>query len=297
MSKYSIKKYFSDIGTVEYKIASTRKELEGALALVYREYLKRGYISPKYYKSGLRITMYNALPDAITFIALKDKEVIGAATLIPDSPLGLPLDEAYKKDADKLRKAGRKICEIGQMAIKSELFGKGFFSLFNFKKLQFIFTLFMAAYQYAIFYKRFDDMCIVTNPKLMIFRFLPFQPISEIKYYGYDRIAIKKKAAVLKRMDLEKMRIVAGKFEQGQPLKLSYRMTLYKIFFRDKISQKIFENRFECALKDLHYFFVKKSDIFKRLNKRQKDYIRHCYGLTEAKFNGLLKGEGIGGRN
>ena len=40
------------------------------------------------------------------------------------------------------------------MAIKGELFGQGFFSMFNFKKLNFVFSLFKLVFQYAAFFFR-----------------------------------------------------------------------------------------------------------------------------------------------
>jgi len=51
MSRFSIKKNFSNIGKVEYKMATSRVELEGAASLIYREYLLRGFILPENYKS------------------------------------------------------------------------------------------------------------------------------------------------------------------------------------------------------------------------------------------------------
>lgn len=73
MSRYTVKKNFSGIGEIEYKVASSREELEQSFSLLYKEYLARGFILPKYYKSGLRITPHHLAPGATTFIALKDK--------------------------------------------------------------------------------------------------------------------------------------------------------------------------------------------------------------------------------
>jgi len=277
MSRATLRKNIKEIGELEYKIASSREELEGALSLVYKEYLMRGFILPKYYKSGLRITIQHALPGTTTFIALKNKEVVATTTIIPDSPLGLPTDEVYKKEVDRLREKNRKVCEAGYLAIKSELLGHGLFSMFNFKKIDFMFTLFKLALQYAIHFTEFDDICIVTNPKYMIFKFLPFEIIGEVKYYGYDRISVKKKAAVAKRMDL---RTVEDKLKQ--------KIGLTKMLLGGKVPQEIFKQKFQLRPKDLRYFFVKKSDIFKNAKKQEIEYIRNCHGLSEEQFNKLL---------
>jgi len=285
MVMYSIKKTFPEIGEIEYKVASSRKELEGAFALIYKEYLLRGFILPEYYKSGLRITPHNILPGTTVFVALKDKEVVATNTIIPDTPLGLPLDMGYKEEADTLRRARRKICEGAYLAIKTELFGRGYFSMFNFKKLDFIFTLFKLMFQYALLHAQFDDLCIVTNPKYLMFKFLPFEVMGEVKYYGYDRITVNKKAAVLKRLDLRKMRKYIN-----QPYKvIGKRLVLYKMFLADRIPERIYTQRFQFSLEDLRYFFVEKSDILEKAKQWQKEYIRSAYGLTQKEFNNLLK--------
>jgi len=278
MPKYAIKKTFSEIGQIEYKVVSSGEELEQSMALVYREYLVRGFILPRHYKSGLRVTLHHITPGAVTFIALKNKRVVATMTIIPDSPLGLPLDTGYKKEADNLRKSGRNICEVGYLAIDSGLFGKGLFSMFNFKKLDFMFTLFKVLFQYVIFHEKFDDMCIVTNPRYMIFKFLPFKVMGGVKYYGYDRIAIKKKAAIFKRMDLRKMREYLN-----APQKLGIRPSLYKIFLGSRLTKEVFESKLKLSSEDLRYFFVTKSDIFKELDGKQKKYINASYDLKEDK--------------
>ncbi|MCX5666690.1 MAG: hypothetical protein NTY34_00020 [Candidatus Omnitrophica bacterium] len=281
-----IKKTFPEIGEIEYKIVSSRDELEQSMALVYREYLMRGFILPKYYKSGLRITTHHITPGTAAFIALKDKKVVATIILMPDSPLGLPLDMGYKNEADKLRKDRRKICEVGYLSIDSGLFGRGLFSMFNFKKLDFMFTLFKMVFQYAIFHEKFDNMCIVTNPKYMIFKFLPFKAISDVKYYGYDRIVVKKKAAVFKSMDLDHMRK-----NLEDPHKIAgLRLSVYKIFLGSRIPQDAFKEKYLFSPEDLRYFFVEKSDILKGLKGVEKEHIMAHYKLTEEAFKNILKG-------
>ena len=173
MSTLSLKKVIPEIGEVEYKIASSREEIEQSMAFVYKEYLLRGFILPKYYRSGLRITLHHVLPGTTTFVGLKNKKVVITNTLIPDSPLGLPMDTVYKEEVDKLRRAGRKVAEGAYLALNSDLFGRGLFSMFNFRKIDFLFTMFKLLLDYASGVGSFDDICLVTNPKYMIFKFLP----------------------------------------------------------------------------------------------------------------------------
>jgi len=277
MNNYSIKKTFPDIGQVEFKVATTRDEVEQAMALVYREYVERGFISPDDYKSGLRVTLPHLIPGTITFVGIKDKRVVITDAVIPDSTLGLPLDMGYKCEANKLRRSGRKICEGAYLAMDSKLFGKGLFSMYNFKKLDFMFTLFKFLFQYVLFYAKYDDICIVTNPKYMIFRFLPFKVLGPVKYYGYDRLAIKKKAAVFKVMNIKE----AHKC-------LSGRIGMMKMFMATRIPKEAYTNAFVMDYADLHYFFVEKSDLLKKASRKEKEYIRKTYGLSTEEFNDLL---------
>lgn len=278
MEKFSIKKNFSGVGQVEYKVVSSKEELEGAMALVYQEYLAHGYILPKYYKSKLRITLHNALPGTTTFIARKDGQCIGAVTLIPDTPFGLPMDEKYKDETDRLRRQGRKICEVGQLATV-DLFGAGLFSMFNFKKLDFVFSLFKLAFQYALYIAKFDDICIVVNPKAVLFKFLLFEEMGGVKYYGFDRISIKRKPAIARRLDL---RIVEERVKKYP--------SLGKMFMGEKLPEEFFTSRFYFKDKEsLRYFFVEKSEIFKDLLPYETKYIRSTYGLTKEEFNTFLK--------
>lgn len=270
MAGYSIKKTFANVGEIEYKLASTREEMEGALALVYKEYLIRGFILPKFYRSGLRLTLHNVVPGATVFIALKAKEIVGAVTLFPDSPLGLPMDEKYKEEADVLRRQGRKICEVGQLATKSGLFGPGLFSMFNFKKLDFVFSLFKMVFQYALSTKKFDDICIVVNPKALLFKFLLFEEMGEVKYYGFDRISINPKPAIAKRLDLRRV-LEKAKKKQG----------LYKIFLGEILPEEVFQHSFHFTTADLKDFFVKKTDIFKKATEKELGFIASSYGLSK----------------
>ncbi|MCK9603087.1 MAG: hypothetical protein M0R66_01720 [Candidatus Omnitrophica bacterium] len=278
MDTPSIKKNFAELGEIEYKLASSREELKEAMALVYKEYLTRGYILQRYYKSNLRITPHNVLAGTTTFIALKEKKVIGAITLLPDSPLGLPMDEKYKKEVDKLRRQGRKICEVGQLATQSDLFGTGLFSMFNFKKLDFVFCLFKLAFQYALYSAKFDDICVVVNPKALLFKFIPFEEIGEVKYYGFDRISIKKKPAVAKRLDLRVIQERAKKYP-----------SLAKVFLGERLPEEIFSRRFCFNKEDLRYFFVEKSDVFNQMHPEDIDFVCGAYGLNKAEFDKLIR--------
>ena len=98
----------------DYRVARSRRELEKAYALVYQEYLKRDYINEV--ESGWRISLHNAMPETTTFVGIMEEEVLATVSIIPDSPLGLPMDCIYREELNQFRAQKKKICEISMLA-------------------------------------------------------------------------------------------------------------------------------------------------------------------------------------
>jgi len=248
---------------VIYRVARTRSELEQSFSLVYNEYTCRGYI-PKHYKSKMRLSLYNTLPRTTTFIVKERDKVVATVTLIPDSPIGLPMDKIYKKECDRLRKKRLRISEVSQLSIDSKLFPKSWFSMFNFGKLMFIFRLFKLLFDYARYIAKLDELCIAINPKHQyLYKFLFFKKFGNLRYYG----SVNKAPAVAFHLNLGSRLREIGK----------RRMGLWKIFYGKDTNPKAFRSKYKLTAKDLNYFFVKKSDIFKKATKKQLRYIKSCY--------------------
>ena len=99
--------------------ATTLDDLCDAYRLVHDSFVKEGYILPQ--PSGVRIRMFETLPETATFIAKEGENFVGATTVITDSPdLGLPSDKAFRKEIDQLRHMGRKVCEGTNWVITPE---------------------------------------------------------------------------------------------------------------------------------------------------------------------------------
>jgi len=277
MDKREFKKNFTGVGDVEFKIAATRAELLGAFALIYREYLLRGYILPQHYRAGLRITLFNLHPETIVFIAMRDGAIVATCSLIPDSILGLPMDMAYKLEGDSLREQKRKLCEGAYLSIDNELFGSKMFSLFNVAKLDFLLSLFKMVFQYAVRYSEYDDLCIVTDPKYAIFQFLPFDTFGGVKCYGYDRVWLKRKAAVLKRFDIRQVRMSLN----GSGFAFAKRMALDRLLVKDELPPEVFKRSERLSHEDLRFFFFEKSDLLGSVQGEARKMIWAWYGLGE----------------
>lgn len=249
---------------IVYHIARTKEELYQAYSLVYKEYISRGYI-PKYYKSKIRLSIYNALPSTTTFVAKDKNKVVATVTLIPDSPIGLPMDKIYKKELDSLRKRGHRLSEVSQLSIDSRFFPKKWFSMFNFSKLMFIFHLFKLVFDYVEFKTDIDEICIAVNPKHQyLYKFLFFEKLGCLKYYG----SVNKAPALAFHLSLN---------PALEHISRQKRIALHKIFYGNTSGPSAFDGKFNFKLEDLKYFFVDKSDIFKKATKEQLRYIKSCY--------------------
>lgn len=173
------------------------------------------------------------------------------------------MDKIYKKEVDGLRKQGRQVVEVSQLAIDSRLFPKNWFSMFNFSKLMFIFRLFKLVLDYALYVEGINDFCIAINPKHQyLYKFLNFEELAGLRYYG----SVNKAPAIAKRINLDTAE------ERSKS-----RRALTKVFFDKKTNPENLKNKFKFSDADFKYFFVEKSDIFKKSATKYTEYIRTCY--------------------
>ena len=99
--------------------ACSLADLENAYRLVHDVYVEAGYIRPQL--SGLRVRMFEALPDEATFVAKVGGKIVGVVSVAVDSPeLGLPSDVSFKTELDSLRAGGRKLSEMTNQAISEK---------------------------------------------------------------------------------------------------------------------------------------------------------------------------------
>ena len=125
------------LSAIECRVVRTREEMQDAYSLVYKEYFKRGYMQEN--PSKMRISLYNIIPHTTTFIGIVGRGIISTATVIQDSPLGLPMDEIYSEELSRFRRENKKICEVSMLASDTDLFTGGVSLMLNAKKMFFIF--------------------------------------------------------------------------------------------------------------------------------------------------------------
>ena len=105
-------------GVLIYR-ATTLEDLCGAFQLVHDNFVEQGYLSPHH--SGLRVRVFETLPETATFVAKVGERIVGATSLVPDTPeFGLPLERAFPDEVDSLRCRRRRLSEGTNWVIDPE---------------------------------------------------------------------------------------------------------------------------------------------------------------------------------
>jgi len=235
---------------------ATRKEhFEEAFRLVYEEYLRKGYCSQ--ITSGMRATIYNALPETVTFCLWREHTLIATASLVPDSSIGLPMEKVYPEEIQVFREKGRKLCEISLLALNSDVIAKGILPLYLAERLRCLYLLFKPILWYARKTAVCTDICIAVNPvHKPLYSSLYFQE------FGGERVyeSVMGNPSIAMKLDLTQLENGTEKKTPG----------LYKLFLRNSLELKKISEFFRWNEQDFNYFFAEKSDA---LNKAKPEQI------------------------
>ena len=177
------------LASAEFGLAITSADREAAFRLVHDQYVARGYIRPD--PSGRLARMHHALAGTRVFVCRIDGHVAATVSLIPDSPLALPCDELYAAELAPLRAAGRRIAEVGALAIDDRWRDVG---------LLIVRGLVQMIALYADRLAGIDTLCITVNPRHARFyeTCLRFARFGALKAYP----AVNNAPAVALRLDL-----------------------------------------------------------------------------------------------
>jgi len=254
---------------VEIRVARSRDELEKAYRLVYREYVRREYTSEN--SIGLRYSIFNVLPQTTTFIALVELRVIATATIIFDSPLGLPLDQIYSRQLAGLRAGSKKLCEVSMLATDSDFF-KSSTGTKQFTKHSFMLHFFKVLLDYVTYFIKYDVMCIAVHPKSSsIFDTLLFKDMGTVTAYPEVRGA----PAIGKYLEVAKVK--EGFSKAGKE-------KLYDIFVTQRTSDSYFYHKKILTQQELEELFAHKNPFLKKMSARQLEYIKMCYPFFDFTF-------------
>jgi hypothetical protein len=217
--------------------------------------------------SGLRVTHFHALPQTVTFVGKQGEKVVMTTSLVPDSPLGLPLDVIYKDEIDEIREDDTYIAEIGSFAIHSDLSeGNSTIPLY--------FQKFILSYCKR--YMELDSLVCTINPRHRLFyrHIILFEQISEQKTYR----SVKNTPAIGLRFSMTDAEERYRKAYEGYPPERN----LYEFFFKQdnpSVMELPDDEHFTTVWNRelLRYFFEERTDLFKTAEKKTVALIQSLY--------------------
>jgi GNAT superfamily N-acetyltransferase len=251
------------------KIAETQEELEACFSLLHDAYVGSGFMKP--HPSGMRVTIYHALPTTTTLCAKFDGRVVGTVSIVRAGVFGFPMQSIF--DLRSVREQGGNIAEVSALAVHPDFRKTGGTILFPLMKF---------LHEYCI--RHFDTrhLVIAVNPDrielyeaLLLFQRLRPTPIES---YDFANGA----PAVGATLDLgysnHRMREVYGHRDP--------RKNLHHYFFESELAniqhptQPYFTTNHPVLTPDLmDHFFNRRTRVFDGLDEERRCLLRSIYDL------------------
>ena len=252
---------------LELKIAETQDELEACFRILHDSYVAAGFMKPD--PSGLRVTIYHALPTTTTLCAKWDGRVVGTISIIREGVFGFPLQSVF--DLSGLRALGGNLTEVSSLAVDPSFRKTGGMVLFPLMK-------FMR--EYSKFYFDTRHLVIAVNPnKIEMYEsLLCFDRLqaSEVDSYDFANGA----PAVGATLDLQHADARTEPLYQGRPP----RKNLYRYLYVEPLANiqwpyRLFHTTNDPVLTPamLDYFFNQRTQVFRALDDRKRLLLRSIY--------------------
>jgi GNAT superfamily N-acetyltransferase len=257
------------------KIAETQGGTGAVLFAAARRLCRAGFMKPA--PSGLRATIYHALPTTTTLCAKFDGKVVGTLSLIRESVFGFPLQAIF--DLTEIRQRGGKIAEVSALAVHPDFRKTGGAILFPLMKFM---------YEYCTTFFDTRHLVIAVHPTRieMYESLLFFERLTENKVDNYD--FANGAPAVGASLDLRhaprKYREVYG----GKPA----RKNLYAYFTKVRLPNIVLPGRRYFTTNDpvmttdlLDHFFNQRTQVFEGLGMARAHLLRSIYNLPEHRMD------------
>jgi GNAT superfamily N-acetyltransferase len=253
------------------KIAETKEELEACFKLLHDAYVGSGFMQP--HPSGMRVTIYHALPTTTTLCAKFDGEVVGTISLIRESVFGFPLQSIF--NLNEIREKKGRIAEVSALAVHPKFRKTGGSILFPLMKFM---------YEYCTTFFDTRHLVIAVNPNRieMYESLLFFQRLTEneVENYAFVNGAPAVGAALDLHAAPEILKQVYGK--------KSRRKNLYQYFVHTRLRNIVIPSRRYFTTNDpvmtpelLDYFFNERTQTFHDLGEREKGLLHSIYNLPK----------------
>jgi hypothetical protein len=249
------------------KIAETREELEACFRLLHDAHVEKGFMKP--HPSGMRVTIYHALPTTVTFCAKYDGRVVGTLSLIRESALGIPLQKIF--DLNAVVKKKGPIAEVSALAVHGD-----------FRKDTILFPLMKFMYEYCTAFFDTRHLVIAVNP-------------SHIEFYESLLFFQRLSASVVENDDFANgAPTVGATLDLGEAPEIFRRhyaskpphRNLYAYFVQLRLPNIEFPDTTNAPVPTpelIDYFFNVRTDIFRNLSARKKALLHAIYDLPEYK--------------
>ena len=252
---------------LELKIADTQDELEACFRILHDAYVAAGFMQPD--PSGLRVTVYHALPTTTTLCAKWDGRVVGTISMIREGVFGFPLQSVF--NLAQVRARTGKIAEISALAIDP-----------NFRKTggSILFPLMKFMYEYCQAYFDTRHIVIAVNPnKIELYEsLLFFERLQAHVVNNYD--FANGAPAVGASLDLIQ---AAETFERVYGAKRP-RKNLAQYFMRCRLPNILAPSRRFFTTNDpvltpamMDYFFNRRTQVFAGLDDRKRLLLKSIY--------------------
>lgn len=231
-----------------------RWELNAAYALVYRTYHWRGYVGDD--PSGLYVTLFNMLPDTVTFVGIIHNRVVAALTLLHDGPLGLPMDELFREDLTQLRTKGHKLAEVA-------MFGDRRVRSYR-RTLPMLTLLLKRAFDYCEQVSGVQYLCTVTDPVRATFyrERLMFEPLGDIKAY----------------QQAPEIRLAAGYIAVNDiAARCREKPDMRRLFLENRTPLPVLKRRYTLGCRDLRYFLIEMTSLLEHSSPKERGVMREAY--------------------
>ena len=254
---------------LQLRIAQTKEELEACFRLLHDAYVESGFMQA--HPSGMRVTIYHALPSTTTLCAKWDGEVVGTISLIRESAFGFPLQKIF--DLSGVRQKEGNLAEVSALAVHPMFRKTGGVILFPLMKFM---------YEYAAQYFDTRHLLIAVNPNRieMYESVLFFERLvaNVVENYDFANGA----PAVGASLDLRFAPAILEKVYA----KKSPRKNLYQYFTKVRLPNLMLPNRRYFTTNDpvltpelLDHFFNVRTNGFASLDQRKKVLLHSIYDL------------------
>jgi hypothetical protein len=256
---------------LEFRIAKTERELEQSFALLHDAYLEAGLMAAAH-PSGLRTTVYHALPSTTTLIACWNDEVVGTLSVIRDGPFGIPMETEF--DVSELRQKDLRFCEVSSLAIAPRFRKRG----------RILFPLIKYLMRYTRGYFGINRQVLVTHPSDadLYGAIAMARPLSNqrVDHYGYANGA----PALASVIDLDRFEEDLRSAFDGAPPERNYHHFIYEREHRHfKLPERSFHTISDPVMTPalLDHFFNVRTDTFAQLPASDRLALRACYPFAE----------------